>query len=396
MRKIAAWMIVTMLVLLTACGRDVPDETPTDMPKATGAPTATLAPTEAPTDAPEPTNTPEPTSAPTMAPQETLTPEPIKEPTETKLVLGEYIGMVLYDVTDAEVDAQIKEMLAEFAVYEIADRPAKLGDITNINYVGKLDGVAFEGGTDDSEEGTDLELGSGSFIDGFEEGLIGAVAGEVRDLTLTFPEEYHSAEMAGKTVVFTVTVNSVVEPVYPELTDEFVSENLSAGMTAQEYRREVYEQMRWESLSGQAMNNLMNAAVLESYPEEEMLASAMEIINSYLASAEYYASILGADTETILQFFGFANSTELYEYAFFYAEYMLKSMLVVSAVAVREDIVLTEDIYAERALEYAYANGYTDLEMFEADYGVGEIEEAILADLVIEYIIANANIVKEN
>ena len=161
MRKIAAWMIVTMLVLLTACGRDVPDETPTDMPKATGAPTATLAPTEAPTDAPEPTNTPEPTSAPTMAPQETLTPvptstpepttapqetltpEPTKEPTETKLVLGEYIGMVLYDVTDAEVDAQIKEMLAEFAVYEIADRPAKLGDITNINYVGKLDGVAF-------------------------------------------------------------------------------------------------------------------------------------------------------------------------------------------------------------------------------------------------------------
>lgn len=262
--------------------------------------------------------------------------------------------------------------------------------------MGKLDGVPFEGGTDDTEEGTDLELGSGSFIDGFEEGLVGAVAGEVRDLELTFPEDYHSADMAGKTVIFTVTVNEVLELVLPELTDEFVSENIAEGMTAEEFGTVVYEELRWEVLTGQITDQLMSSSVLEVFPEEELKAEAEEIINMYMTYVQYYASILGADEATMLQFFGFEDMAALEEYAYSYAMYMIKSSLVMSAVAVREGITVTEEEYAIRAMEYALANGYTDIASFEADYGAEEVEEAILIDLVLEFIISNAIIVEEN
>ncbi len=404
MRKCAEYMMIAVLLLFAACGTGGETVGPTDSP-ATESPSE--APTETPaltkaleeTSAPTPTNTatPEPTATPTEIPAEpTAVPTEAADGTETKVVLGDYIGMILYNVTQAEVDAEIESILADFAEYVVAERPAELGDIANINYVGKLDGVPFLGGTDDSAEGTDLELGSGSFIDGFEEGLVGAVAGEVRDLELTFPENYHSADMAGKTAVFTVTVNEVYEIVYPELTDEFVSTNLSGGMTAEEFRQIVFEELRWETLANQALEQLMTGAVLETYPEEEVIAEATEIINMYVAYAQYYASILGADVETMLQYFGFADLTALEEYAYTYVEYMMKSSLVIAAVATEEGIVLTEEIYAERALEYAYSYGYGDIATFETDYNAEEIREAVLFDLVLEYIVAKATIVEEN
>lgn len=401
MRKIAACAMMGVLLLLAACGNSKGKENPTGIPEDL-TPTATLIPTAAPTStiAPTATTAPTITTTPkeTLAPQETPVPEPTGEAqsAETKLVLGEYLGMTLHNVTQAEVDARIKAILYELAEQEAVDRPAELGDIANINYVGKLDGVAFEGGTDDSEEGTDLELGSGSFIPGFEEGLVGAVAGEVRDLTLTFPADYHSAGLAGQTVVFTVTVNEVKALVYPELTDEFVSENLSAGMTAEEFRQAVYEEMRWESLTVQAVEQLVSTSAWEVYPVEEIVADATEIIDMYISYAQYYGSILGADEETMLQFLGFANKAALEEYAYYYAEYALKTSLIMETVAKKENISLTETVYAERALEYAYANGYTDIAAFESDYGVEEIESAILYDLVLEYIVAKATIVEEN
>ena len=404
MRKIAAYAVISVFLLLAACGNSEGKENPTGAPTATVAPTETVAPTA--TTAPTATAAPTATTAPTAtaAPTATTAPTatPVAEPTGgaqsagMKLVLGEYLGMVLYNVTQAEVDARIHDILYELAERKVVDRPAELGDITNINYVGKLDGVAFEGGTDDSEEGTDLELGSGSFIPGFEEGLVGVVAGEVRDLTLTFPESYHSASLAGQTVVFTVTVNEVKALVYPELTDEYVSENLSAGMTAEEFRQSVYEELRWESLTAQAVEQLMNVSAWESYPADEIEAEATEIIDMYISYAQYYGSFLGADEETMLQFLGFANRAALEEYAYFYAEYALKTSLLMETIAEKENIALTEAVYEERALEYAYANGYTDIVTFENDYGVEEIESAILYDLVLEYIVAKAIIVEEN
>ena len=139
--------------------------------------------------------------------------------------LGEYKGVTYTpastEVTDEDVDAQIQAMLDRYPTMNSVDRAAQQGDTVNIDYVGKLDGVAFDGG---SATGTDLELGSGMFIDGFEDGLVGASKGDKLNLDLTFPDPYtNNPDLAGKAVVFEVTVNDVKESIPAELNEEFVT-----------------------------------------------------------------------------------------------------------------------------------------------------------------------------
>ena len=152
---------------------------------------------------------------------------------EKYVTLGDYDGMVVevagnFDVSDEDVVNYINSMLANYPSYEDTDKQTvEEGDCVNIDYEGKKDGVAFDGGT---AQGYVLEIGSGTFIDGFEDGLIGVNVGDTVDLNLTFPENYQAADLAGADVVFTVTVNRIVEKTtvnYDNLTDEYVASNLS-------------------------------------------------------------------------------------------------------------------------------------------------------------------------
>lgn len=355
--------------------------------------------TEKPTSTPAPTETAAPTEEPTMAPQETETPVPTETPAltedlaETKVTLGQYKGLTLYEVDSKVIAQELREMMAEYAELVPVNRAAVEGDTVNINYVGKKDGVAFEGGTDDSEEGFDLELGSNSFIDGFEEGLIGAVAGEVRDLNLTFPENYHSAELAGQSVVFTVTVNAVQESVVPELNDAFAKENLPFD-TVGEYVAALYNVRNQESFNEQIMTALMDSCTVENYPASLVEEEKQYFLDYYNSYAEMYSAYFGMDKEIILQqMFGFASSAQLEEYAEEYAYTTVKQVLVLMEIATVENLVLSDEEYQQRALVYAINNGYEDVATFEADYGKDEILEAVTLDSVIDYIIAQANIV---
>ncbi len=148
------------------------------------------------------------------------------------VTLGDYENMAVtvegdYDVTDEDVVSYIDNMLAYYPSYTDTDKQTvEEGDFVNIDYEGKKDGVAFDGGT---SEDYVLEIGSDTFIDGFEDGLIGANVGDTLDLDLTFPEDYQSEELAGAAVVFTVKVNKIVEEQtmdYESLTDDYVSSNL--------------------------------------------------------------------------------------------------------------------------------------------------------------------------
>lgn len=152
---------------------------------------------------------------------------------EKYVTLGAYDGMEVevagdFEVSDEDVVDYINGMLGYYPSYEDTDKQTvEEGDCANIDYEGKKDGVAFDGGT---AQGYVLEIGSDSFIDGFEDGLIGVNVGETVDLNLTFPENYQSADLAGADVVFTVTVNKIVKKVettYDDLTDEYVASNLS-------------------------------------------------------------------------------------------------------------------------------------------------------------------------
>ena len=159
--------------------------------------------------------------------------------------LGEYKGLE-YQVEEAKVseeefDAEINRMRETYADMEIKEEASENGDTVNIDYEGFKDGVPFDGG---KAEGYDLVLGSNSFIPGFEEQLVGVKAGEEKDLNLTFPEEYHAADLAGKEVVFHVKVNEVKTKVLPELDDDFAKDvNIPEVETVEDLKKKVRERL---------------------------------------------------------------------------------------------------------------------------------------------------------
>lgn len=310
---------------------------------------------------------------------------------EGKVTVGEYKGLTLTSVSQATVDEEIQSMLEYYAELQEVDRAAEDGDTVNIDYVGLKDGVAFDGGT---AEGYDLVLGSGSFIDGFEDGLIGAVAGEQRDLNLTFPENYTSTDLAGQAVVFQVTVNSVMTEVVPELTDEFIAELYPKYPTVAEYTQALTDAMNRESYYEQVTELVMASSEVEKYNEDEVAEEKQALIDEYSNYAAYYGSYYGLDTETaIMYFLGFESMEAFEEEMGEYAYEVVKNSMIIKEIGKLENIELTDAFYTEKATEYATNYGYEDLASFEEAYGEDYIRESLLAELVMDFIIENAVIV---
>ncbi len=164
-------------------------------------------------------------------------------PVKPELTITSYKGIKItkyeYTVTDADVDAEIANVLDSFSKsVEVTDRPARLTDTVNIDFVGKINGEAFEGGT---AKGHDLTLGSHSFIPGFEEGVVGMSLGETRDIEVTFPENYQSETLSGKPAVFTVTVNKITGKEVPPFDGE-IAKKLGAD-SPEAYRQKVRERL---------------------------------------------------------------------------------------------------------------------------------------------------------
>lgn len=161
------------------------------------------------------------------------------------------------EITEADIDKMVETLRKQRQSWQETDRAAREGDQVNIDFAGTLDGEAFEGG---SAKGAKVVLGSGRMIEGFESGLVGAAKGEERVLRLTFPENYQNKELAGKETEFTVKVNSVSEPVLPELNDEFfASFDVSEG-GEEAFRAEVKNNMQRE-LKNAVKNNVRNQVV---------------------------------------------------------------------------------------------------------------------------------------
>ena len=175
---------------------------------------------------------------------------------EASITLGNYKGLTLTavreEVTDADIDAELDALRQQYPAV-VEGRAAKEGDVANIDYVGTKDGVAFDGGT---ASGYNLSLGNGGFIDGFEDGVVGMMPGEEKDLNLTFPEEYHSAELAGQDVVFHVTLNQLMSPEETAVDDDLAKRALGDDSAVLEDLREQVS----ASLESQAEANYFNAA----------------------------------------------------------------------------------------------------------------------------------------
>ena len=229
-----------------------------------------------------------------------------------EVTLGQYKGLevekIEATVTAGEIDAEIDRLAKNVARISSVERPAAEGDTAVIDFEGFKDGIAFDGGKGEKYE---LKLGSGSFIPGFEEQVVGMSAGEEKDINVSFPENYHAKELAGAPVVFKVKVHEVKETIIPEKDDEFVKD-VSEFDTMDELRADIEKRFMEEKAAGieRAFENAavekavanMTAEIPESMIEEE-LERQMERMDYELrsqgASLEAYAQMMGGNMDTI-------------------------------------------------------------------------------------------------
>lgn len=301
--------------------------------------------------------------------------------------LGDYKGVTFTplstEVTDQDVEDRIQSLIAAYPEYQEVERAAQEGDVVNIDYVGKKDGVAFEGGTG---EGYDLTLGSGQFIDGFEDGLIGAVKGQELNLDLTFPEQYHSEELAGQAVVFEVKVNEVKEQVEPELNDAFIAEHTDST-TVEEYRKAVREEMEQMALSN-ADNQKKSDVFLKVIDDSEVTTPEESIQTTFeqqKSSYEQQAQMFGIDLDTLVSYYGMdleSFESELMELA----KEICKQNAVVKAIAEAENITVEDSDREALAEEF----GYPDVDTMIENAGADNVDNYIQTEKVVQFIADNA------
>lgn len=302
---------------------------------------------------------------------------------------GVKVNMPSVIVTDTEVDSKIQQTLLQNPNEEEVDRAAQDGDVVNIDYEGKVDGVAFDGGT---AQGQELTLGSGDFIEGFEEGLVGAKKGEKKELNVTFPADYQEASLAGKEAVFDVTVNSVIVRTDAELNDEFV-QRVSDYKTVDEYK---------ESVKAEIVKQKQNSAdtqVRQSVLQQVVDGSTFKL-NKNALSKRYNARIKQYEEQAKMygtNLSGLARSNNmdvpgLQEAAYASVKEDAKSQLVINTVAEREGIVLED---ADRQ-EFAESNGQT-VEQAVSYYTQETFDEMALNYKVMKFMGDNAvNVAEEN
>lgn len=242
-------------------------------------------------------------------------------------------------------------VLASFATdTQVTDRAAADGDTVNIDYVGRIDGVAFDGG-DSQGNGYDLTLGSGTFIDGFEDQIIGHTPGETFDVTVTFPEGYsdstdsegNTVVLSGKKAVFSVTLNYISEKVLPELTDAWVAENYgeSDDVHTVEELKALYQKMLYNTnLQNAIMDDLLANSTFKELPKEVTDYQVNQCLNYYYTMANYYGYDLDSFVQTAA---GYENADDLLEGMSDSITTYAKEALLYQAVAETLDIVPTQE-----------------------------------------------------
>ena len=306
-----------------------------------------------------------------------------------EVTLGDYKGIEApkaeVNVTDEQVEAELNTMAQNVASTETVERAAQMGDTANIDFEGFDNGVAFEGGKGDN---FDLKLGSGSFVPGFEEQVVGMTAGEEKDIDITFPEDYH-AELAGKAVVFHVKCNKVSATTIPTMDDEFakdVSEFETLEALKADIRAKALENAQKQSDSAfeqacvdKASENCtvdMPKALIEAELDNQMERFAYQLqMSGY--SVEAYAKMMGGDMNTIRNAFRPA------------AEKQAKTNVMLAKIVEVEGLTVTEeDIAAEyEALATAYS---LEADKVKTMVPVEEIKASLETRKAVKVIVDNA------
>ncbi len=274
-----------------------------------------------------------------------------------EVTVDEYKGIEVTrkveEVKPEEVEAELERVRQRNSrTIEITDRAAENGDITTIDYSGSVDGVKFEGGTAENQS---LELGSGSFIPGFEEQVVGHSIGESFDITVKFPEEYHAAELAGKEAVFAIKLHGIKKVELPELDDEF-ARDVSEFDTLDEYKADIEAKIKNskeaaadKEVEGQLIDALIERLHAE-IPESMFVTETENFVRDY----DSRLRMNGLDMKTYFQYTGMTLEG-LREQLRPQAERQVKTRLALEKIAELENVVVTEEEIEEEFKKLAEA-----------------------------------------
>lgn len=312
-----------------------------------------------------------------------------------KIKIAKYKGLEVQKVdkikvTDEHVEQSLQSTLeAQGVEEEVTGRPAQQGDIATIDYEGKKDGEVFDGGT-----ATDypLTLGSGQFIDGFEDGIVGHNVGDTFDLELTFPEDYPSDDLAGADVVFTVTVKKLSQLSVPELTDELVKELSETAKTVEEYKKEVKKDLQKSNdestrsrLEQNIWEELVKNCTVSEYPEDKKKEKTDTIKAQYSSVASMYG--MEDVDEFVKQMMGISIDEM--------AEKTITQEYAIELIAEKENIKISDDDYKKGLKKYAEQFGYEDGKQLEEVVGKDELKKAMVQDKVTELLVENCKQVEK-
>ena len=290
------------------------------------------------------------------------------------------------EVTDEELKSAMNEEYRKRFPAEkgVMDKAVAVGDTANIDFEGKKDGVAFEGGT---AKGYLLTIGSNRFISGFEDGLVGVMPGETIDLNLRFPDNYKDTELAGQEVVFTVKVNYVI----PEEIDEAVIADfgIESVSNLEEFRNYVHDVLYSQKLSrneqayeNEIFNEFMNLCEFKELPQELIDSSKHVIKTSLTATASQY----GLDAETYVYY---TYRTDLATFLDYFAESSQRQNMALYQVAINEKLIPDDEELKKVILDYAQQMGYEDVDAyleaigatmdeFREDYSIAQAYDKII------------------
>lgn len=332
------------------------------------------------------------------AASETAETEELGEEPEYKaldyVTLGQYkaleVTVCSLDVTEDEIQQQFYDDCSSHdKLLQVTEGEVAEGDVVNIDYVGSIDGVEFDGGTD---KGVDLTIGSGTFIPGFEDGLIGAAIGKEINVNVTFPENYGNTDVAGKDAVFAVTVNFVKKA--PEMTDDIVAE-ISDHKTVDEYRKGVEEQLKADKEAQQnsdkingILNQIYSASTINGYPEE--------VVNYRTAQMKaYYTQVAEQSDMTLADFL--SNQLQMTEEQFdqqcpaVIKQSMVQELLL-KAVAESENMEISDEEYEAGIEKYVKSTGAESKETLLSQYTEAEIRRSLIMDKALDFLKENTTV----
>ena len=311
----------------------------------------------------------------------------VKVAVKPEVKVGSYNGLTVektvHTVTDEAVDAELKRVQERNARELTREGAAENGDIVDIDFEGFVDGVAFEGG---KAEHYSLTLGSGSFITGFEDQIVGHMPGETFDVNVTFPDDYQATHLAGKDAVFATTLNYINEDVTPDLTDDWVSSNLAESMgmnNVAELKTFVSNSLLFHQEANELYGQLYDAADVSTDLPENVQQYFTDII---LYQPYMYAKMYGISMEDSLSKNGYSSVDEYLENSKSSKQNMIKQILIMQALAEKNNIVCDTDILNA---EFSRYFGSTDMTSYVNAYGENYVKTNILHDIVMQNLIDN-------